>query len=54
MTQYCTEGEIMINYPGGEPVSLKKGETLLVPAELKEISLIPSQKSSLLEVYIQG
>jgi len=50
----CTEGELMINYKGGEPVSLSKGETVLVPAALKEISLIPTGPSTVLEVYMKA
>lgn len=50
----CTEGNILVNYKGGEPVTLKKGETMLVPAELKELSMIPGEKSTVLEVYIKG
>lgn len=50
----CTEGELMINYQGGEPVSLGKGETVLVPAALKEISLIPAGPSTVLEVYMKA
>lgn len=49
----CTEGGMMINYKDGEPVELKKGETVLIPAELKEISLIPKEKSTVLEVYLK-
>jgi len=49
----CTGGELMINYRGGEAVSLKKGESVLVPAELKEISLLPKTQSKLLEVYLK-
>lgn len=49
----CTEGELMVNYKGGEPVSLHKGETMLVPAMLKEISLIPARPSKVLEVYMK-
>ncbi|MDF1573169.1 MAG: class I mannose-6-phosphate isomerase [Bacteroidales bacterium] len=49
----CTEGKIMVNYKGGEAVSLQKGESMLVPADLKEISLLPEEKSTLLEVYMK-
>jgi len=49
----CTEGELLVNYKGGPAVELKKGETILIPAELKEISLLPKKKSTLLEVYIK-
>ncbi len=50
----CTEGELIINYRGGEPLSLSKGETILVPAALKEISLIPAAPSTVLEVYMKA
>ncbi len=50
----CTEGELMVNYKGGAAVQLRKGETVLIPAELKEISLLPKEKSTLLEVYVKG
>lgn len=50
----CTEGELLINYKGGVAVPLKKGETVLVPAELKEISLLPKEKSVVMEVYMKA
>jgi mannose-6-phosphate isomerase len=50
----CTGGSLMVNYKGGEPVSLSKGETILVPAVLKEISLIPAGPSTVLEVYMKA
>jgi mannose-6-phosphate isomerase len=50
----CTEGALVINYKDGEPVALSRGETVLVPAALKEISLIPSKPSTLLEVYMKA
>lgn len=49
----CTEGKLVVNYKGGEAVHLQKGESMLVPAELKEISLLPEEKSTLLEVYMK-
>ena len=49
----CTEGKLFINYKGGKPVQLEKGESVLIPAELKEVSLLPSEKSKLLEVYMK-
>lgn len=50
----CTEGSLLVNYKGGEAVPLKKGETMLIPAALDEISLIPEQPSTLLEVYMKS
>lgn len=49
----CTKGSLLINYRGGEALTLKLGETLLIPAELKEVSLIPEVQSTLLEVYLK-
>lgn len=49
----CVDGHVDIYYRGGEPVTMKKGETILVPAMLKEISLIPQVESRVLEVYIK-
>lgn len=48
----CTEGKVDI-IPENQPaVSISKGETVLVPAMLKQISIVPVEKSVLLEVYI--
>ena len=52
----CTEGEVDLYYPGVErsgPETLRKGDTILIPAVLKEISLIPRETSVLLEVYLR-
>jgi mannose-6-phosphate isomerase len=48
----CTEGEVEILYHQTEKLVMKKGETVLVPAELKNISLIPKKESTLLEIYL--
>ena len=48
----CMEGKVDIHYPGGEPVVLQKGDTILIPAALKELSLVPSEKSTLLEIFM--
>jgi len=48
----CTAGEFQIHYEGGIPVPLKMGETVLIPAEMKQITLVPLKKSTLLEVFL--
>ncbi len=48
----CMEGEAGITYRGGTEL-IKKGETILIPAELKEIAIIPTEPTTLLEVYIK-
>ncbi len=47
----CTEGEFLIRWEGSsEPVI--KGETVLLPAMIKEVTLEPAGKAKLLEVFI--
>lgn len=48
----CTEGSAGITYPGGAE-SIKKGETVLIPAELKNLAIVPTEATTLLEVYIK-
>lgn len=48
----CVEGAAGITYPGGAE-SLKKGETVLIPAELKNLAIVPTEPTTLLEVYIK-
>lgn len=47
----CTEGEFILSWDG-EHDHVHKGETVLLPAELKEIILEPSGEATILEVYI--
>ena len=49
----CMEGEVDIHYPGGTPESMHKGDSIMIPASLKEISLIPHETSTLLEIYMR-
>jgi mannose-6-phosphate isomerase len=48
----CIKGEAGITYPGGV-VPLNKGETVLIPAELKNLALVPTTPTTLLEVYVK-
>ncbi len=49
----CVEGKVAIQYDMESPgVSLSKGETVLIPASLKNIHIKPEQSSGLLEVWI--
>lgn len=50
----CIEGEVELQYDvESEPIKIKKGETYLVPAVLKQLFLKPTDKAKLLEVYIE-
>jgi mannose-6-phosphate isomerase len=49
----CLEGEFLIRWEGNsEPVI--KGETVLLPAMIKEVDLEPSPEAKLLEVFISS
>ncbi len=47
----CMEGAAGITYGKGEVELIKKGETVLIPAELKKLAIIPTEPTTLLEVY---
>jgi len=47
----CTEGKGTITYGGGE-LSIKAGESCLIPAELEGLMFRPQEKMTLLEVYV--
>jgi mannose-6-phosphate isomerase len=49
----CMEGAAGITYHGGGVHLIKKGETVLIPAELKLLAIIPTEPTTLLEVYIK-
>ncbi len=49
----CTEGEYEIKYDINQFIHVKKGDTVLIPAMLKHLTLLPKQHTSLLEVYVQ-
>jgi mannose-6-phosphate isomerase len=47
----CTDGEFIIRWDDKHD-HVKKGETILVPAMIKEVTLEPEGEATLLEVYI--
>ncbi len=47
----CVDGACRVIYNEGEEV-LQQGETILIPAALRELELIPDKSCKLLEVYI--
>lgn len=53
----CMEGKVELNYPGleqgSDPETLNKGDSILIPAALKEISLVPMEKSVMLEIFLK-
>ena len=50
----CVEGDAKITYnEDGESINIKKGETVLIPQEIKNLSFDPLKETKLLEVYIE-
>ena len=49
----CVNGETDIIDGHSDPVSLKTGETVLVPASLKNITLLPKVETRLLEIFVK-
>ncbi len=50
----CVEGSADIVYQDGKKEKVSKGETILVPANIGEIEVVPDGKAKLLEVYIKS
>ena len=48
----CTSGACTIRWGTSERLNIRKGETLLLPAILDKIQLIPSEPTELLEVFM--
>ena len=49
----CTSGSVKIQYSESEEILISFGETVLIPAEIKNLKLIPMYESKLLEIYIR-
>jgi mannose-6-phosphate isomerase len=49
----CCSGKLNIQYEGNEKLSVVAGETVLIPALIAEIALIPEENCVLLEVFIE-
>ncbi len=49
----CIEGEFDITFNKTEVINITKGETVLIPAEMDEIILIPKVYTQILEVFIE-
>jgi mannose-6-phosphate isomerase len=48
----CLDGEFEIDYNNQEKTRVKKGESVLIPSELKHLKLKPIGKAECLEVYL--
>ncbi|MBN1159296.1 MAG: class I mannose-6-phosphate isomerase [Bacteroidales bacterium] len=50
----CLEGKLDIVYYDGDKESLRKGETILIPAVIPEVKLVPEGRACFLEVFVEG
>lgn len=50
----CTGGAGEIQYGNGNSIPFVRGETILVPALIKNLMIIPEKPSSMLEVYVNA
>ncbi|MFA9371293.1 MAG: type I phosphomannose isomerase catalytic subunit [Labilibaculum antarcticum] len=48
----CLEGDLEINY-GEDSLSVAKGESVLIPATINNLTLTPKSKTKILEIYIK-
>lgn len=48
----CVEGQFELGFEDAEHISIKQGESLLIPAEIEEVRLLPVLDSKILEVSI--
>jgi mannose-6-phosphate isomerase len=49
----CCKGKFDIIYNETEKIQVEKGETILLPAAIVEVTLVPSEYTELLEIYIE-
>jgi mannose-6-phosphate isomerase len=50
----CLKGKITLGYNTDEKEQLDTGDTVLLPAEIKKVQLLPEGEAKLLEIYIDG
>lgn len=50
----CVQGKASLTYRGNSIETLEQGETVLLPAEIKKVTLTPEGDTRILEVYIEG
>lgn len=54
MVYMCTEGSFLLHYNEENPILVKQGKTILLPAIFKDVTLEPREETKVLEVYIDG
>ena len=49
----CLDGQCCFLSPAGQGIFLHQGESLVVPASIKEVSILPDENAKLLESYVE-
>ena len=49
---FCIQGSFSINWSRNQAVEVKRGEVVLIPAELTNYTLVPQNETFLLEIFI--
>ncbi len=50
----CTQGSFLLNYGEENPMLIKTGHTILLPAIFKDVVLEPREETRILEVYVNN
>lgn len=50
---FCVNGRVQIKTPSNKTETLSKGETILIPAAIKDVNIIPEIYSEIIEIYIE-
>lgn len=50
---FCVNGKVQIKTPSNKTETLSKGETILIPAAIKDVNIIPEIYSEIIEIYIE-
>jgi mannose-6-phosphate isomerase len=49
----CLSGQCCFLNPNGQSIFLHQGESLVVPAAIKEVTILPDENVKLLESYVE-
>jgi len=49
----CLDGQCCFLSPAGQGIFLHQGESLVVPASIKEVTILPDENAKLLESYVE-
>ncbi len=49
----CLDGQCCFLSPAGQGIFLHQGESLVVPASIPEVTILPDEGAKLLESYVE-